>query len=465
MTGRSSSRPPGPDDGIPPAAEPDVGGLQSGQIPPNAEQSERALLGAILIDASCLDWVKDIVDPSDFYFEANRTIYETILALRECGAWIDAVVVAEDLARTGLLARVGGAAYMDQLVDAVPISSHVEEHARTIADRAGHRERVKIANRLKRSAMECDADGEAAQCDALRDSLEGSGPVFRSVTAAEYGARPRALGTKARWLIERVWLERGCGLIVAREKCQKSLIGISMCMSIATGRAWFGQFRILLTGPVCYFDGENSDDERHRRVMMVSQAMGIPISDTRDLHFFGEDQIDLRNRRTRGRVAATIRRIRPVLTIFDPWTRFAPGVNVNNSHEVAPLLGWARSVERETGSGVVFMHHLRKPQQPAFGFKAKKKDNPKDLIGEIRGTSDFGAWYDSAMAIAKPSEESRPIACLHRGGQELTGITIGVHFDDDAGAVRLWVKSKEEQQLGLGGKKEGDEDDDDGPTF
>src|SRR5579884_3626009 len=91
------------------------------RIPPNNLEAEMALLGAIIADpkGETLDAIAGIVDAADFYAHIHESIFAAIVALQQRAEPADLVGVAAELRRRQQLDRVGGVAYLTQLIDAV----------------------------------------------------------------------------------------------------------------------------------------------------------------------------------------------------------------------------------------------------------------------------------------------------------------------------------------------------------
>ena len=105
-------------------------------LPHNLE-AERSVLGAILIHNDAFNVAAELVDSGDFFRDAHRRVFDTMVDLNERGQAIDLVTLKDELARSGDLDDVGGAAYIAALVDGVPRSTNVEHYARD-RQRAGH---------------------------------------------------------------------------------------------------------------------------------------------------------------------------------------------------------------------------------------------------------------------------------------------------------------------------------------
>jgi replicative DNA helicase len=108
-------------------------------------ESERALLGAMLIDDEAAKYGCQLARPEHLFSEANRRIFSKMLELRQSDRKIDLVTIVEALRTAGELDRVGGAPYVSSLSDGVPIGGykHLDEYARLV--RKGALQRSLIA--------------------------------------------------------------------------------------------------------------------------------------------------------------------------------------------------------------------------------------------------------------------------------------------------------------------------------
>jgi len=122
---------------------------------PSDDNAERAVLGAMLLDASsCWHEASDIVQASDFYSPKHGLIWSAMATLEESGAGIDTVMVRSQLALAGLLDRAGGDAYLLSLTDTIPIVANTEQHALRIRDLSAARSALQAALALVAEARE-----------------------------------------------------------------------------------------------------------------------------------------------------------------------------------------------------------------------------------------------------------------------------------------------------------------------
>jgi replicative DNA helicase len=106
------------------------------RILPHDLESERAVLGAILIRPDVFFDVADVLQADDFYRDAHRRIFRHMRALVDTKTAIDALTLRDALARANELEPVGGAAYVIGLTDGVPRSTNAPDYARIVREKA-----------------------------------------------------------------------------------------------------------------------------------------------------------------------------------------------------------------------------------------------------------------------------------------------------------------------------------------
>src|SRR5450755_4374485 len=118
-------------------------------LPQNLE-AERSVLGAVLLDPNALSFVVPILTPDDFFPDTHRRIYRSMLDLSQRSAEIDILTLKEEFSRTGTVERVGGAAYLSSLLDAVPDVANVEHYARIVKEKSTLRRLIQAGQKLVR---------------------------------------------------------------------------------------------------------------------------------------------------------------------------------------------------------------------------------------------------------------------------------------------------------------------------
>ncbi|HET9490795.1 MAG TPA: replicative DNA helicase [Methylomirabilota bacterium] len=158
------------------------------RIPPHNLDAERAVLGAVLLEGrETLPRVIELLRRTDFYTEAHRTIYETMLRLFDRGEPVDLITLSEELRRIAALEAVGGPAALALLVEHASIAAHLGSYATIVRDMAVLRELIQTSTQIITQAFDAKEDVQSLVDDAERRifglaerRLEGSAlPVGR----------------------------------------------------------------------------------------------------------------------------------------------------------------------------------------------------------------------------------------------------------------------------------------------
>lgn len=106
------------------------------RVLPQDVMSEKAVLGSVFIAPEKLLTAAELIQPSDFYYPANQTIFKAMLELADNGQAIDPLTIRNLLDSRGEFEPSGGMAYLTELVTAVPTSANIEYYAKNVADKA-----------------------------------------------------------------------------------------------------------------------------------------------------------------------------------------------------------------------------------------------------------------------------------------------------------------------------------------
>ncbi len=123
-------------------------------VPPQNLEAEESVLGAMLISATAIGSVTEILDASDFYRESHAKVYRAALGLWGKGEPVDAITLADELDERGELEVVGGAPRIAELAALVPAASNVEHYARIVKELATLRGLVRVGQEITRLGQE-----------------------------------------------------------------------------------------------------------------------------------------------------------------------------------------------------------------------------------------------------------------------------------------------------------------------
>ncbi|MCU0838226.1 MAG: replicative DNA helicase [Rhodospirillales bacterium] len=183
--------------GISPGASlPFAAGTLAGarRLPHNID-AERSLLGAILVNNAAFERVAEFLIADHFAYEPHRRVFAACRQLIERGQLVDPVILGGLLEHDGVIAEMGGVAYLVHLADSAVAAVNAGDYGRLIHDLYLRRELIGIGEEVVDRAYTGDIDqpapsqielAEQALFDlATRGRSEGGfAPFSASVTEA-----------------------------------------------------------------------------------------------------------------------------------------------------------------------------------------------------------------------------------------------------------------------------------------
>ena len=139
-------------------------GAGLGNKPPQAVDFEEAVLGALLIDANCVEDVMEELEPNCFYEPRNRTIFEAMSKLVNEHVALDLLSVGEKLKAMGKLDEVGGTLALVSLTERIAAAAHVEYYVKVLKQKCIQRELISAAYEILKGSFD-----DGANVDELID--------------------------------------------------------------------------------------------------------------------------------------------------------------------------------------------------------------------------------------------------------------------------------------------------------
>src|SRR5438128_2669370 len=103
-----------------------------GRMPPQDIEIERAVLGAVMLNPGAIHEIADILAVDSFYSGVHRIIYDAMLGLHARSEPIDVVTVSGKLKERKLLQEIGGAAYLNDLVNIATSPGSARHYAQIV---------------------------------------------------------------------------------------------------------------------------------------------------------------------------------------------------------------------------------------------------------------------------------------------------------------------------------------------
>ena len=118
------------------------------QLMPQNIEAEEAILGAILVNPSCMNKIVEQIRPESFYKPAHRYVYEAMLQLYNGEDKIDIVSVSDVLNINQKLELVGGRAFINDLSYNTITTANVEYYARIVQEKAIKRSLINAGSEI-----------------------------------------------------------------------------------------------------------------------------------------------------------------------------------------------------------------------------------------------------------------------------------------------------------------------------
>jgi replicative DNA helicase len=222
-----------------------------GKVPPQANDMEEAVLGAVMLEKEAVITVLDILKPESFYREAHQKIFKAISDLSTREFPVDLYTVTEELRSRHELDSVGGPVYLTQLTSKVVSAANVDYHSRIVAQKYIQRELIRVSTEIQTRSFDDTYDVTELldySENALFQVAEGNikrevAPINEVIKAAireieEAGKREDALvGIPSGFTkLDRLtsgWQKSELVIIAARPSMGKTAFALSMARNMA----------------------------------------------------------------------------------------------------------------------------------------------------------------------------------------------------------------------------------------
>jgi len=251
--------------------------------------------------------------------------------------------------------------------------------------------------------------------DNTSDSDRSTAPMLPVVRAAALQGSVHADS----WLIDQLWTDQAVGVVGGSPKSGKTWLALEIAVSVASGTPCLGAFSVRAPGPVLLYAAEDSAAAVRARLKTLARVHALDFEHL-DVRVITADALRLDRPDDQDRLAATVAAHRPALLVLDPLVR-VHAIDENVAGQVAALLAYLRSLQRQTGAAIALIHHVRKNVSPASGAGYS-----------LRGSSDLYAWLDSFLYLRKHHDQLT-LTAEHRAASSFGPVALQLAQSDPAG--------------------------------
>jgi replicative DNA helicase len=405
---------------------------------PSSPESERVILGAILLDNTLISQGIELLSADDFYSPLHRRVFRAMSNLFERGDKIDPILIGEELRKEGQLENIGGVATITNLTYGLPHFSNIAHYAKIVHDKAVVRNLIKVCNQITSEALAEEEDAEVVldhaeqAIFALADERTRQGfshikPVAETVLAKvqEYARREShaltGLSTGFRDLDQMTsGLQRTDLIIVA---ARPSMGKTALCLTLAQNAA------TLEKAVVAVFSLEMSKEQLVMR-MLSSEAkvdahrfrsgylsrdewgrLAEAIGTLSEAKIFIDDTAGISVLEMRAKTRRLIAEQKKLDLIVVDYLQLMSGSRRSESRqqEVSQISRELKGLAKELGVPVVALSQLSRAPEA--------RNPPKPMMSDLRESGSIEQDADVVAFIYrddyyKPSEENAGIAEL-----------------------------------------------------
>lgn len=367
------------------------------KLAPHSIEAEQSVLCAVLLDNAALTLARKTLSGRDFYRTAHRIIYLAMLDLADNGEAIDNITLAEELRTNGLLADVGGSAYIAELITVVGSAANVQHHARIVAEKA---KLHLLRNQLIEATEAANQGMDLGRLSQLVDRLQivsanglADGKPHLKQAVLGYDELLRAdIPERAMHL---PWLPAGSiSMIFGPRGIGKTMLGAGVAVSLCTGTQCL-KWPVTEPVAVLYVDGEMSLDvlrERFTKLLPCPPKATLQFLTAEHVYHTLRTDLVLSTQSTREQIVGildanpTIR-----VLVLDNISCLFSGIDEDKKRDWEPINAWLIRL-RHRGISTILIHHAGKG-------------------GQQRGTSGREDALDVTIQLDRPADYEAKQGC------------------------------------------------------
>ena len=148
--------------------------MLAGTMPPNDQNAERAVLGAVFLNGNALADAMEYVEAGDFYLRQHQILFQAMLDLYEDDKPVDVLTMKSILETKKQLDDAGGIAYLAELAAAVPSARNAGYYAKIVSEKAQLRRLIQTASNIINKAQNPDDEVDNILDEAERQIMDVS---------------------------------------------------------------------------------------------------------------------------------------------------------------------------------------------------------------------------------------------------------------------------------------------------
>lgn len=134
---------------------------------PHSIEAEQSVIGSMLIDKTSIAEAMEVLKTEDFYKDAHKLIFNSILELYQEDIAVDIITLTEDLKAKDKLDSSGGITYISELGGSVVSTANIQSYIKIVKDKSILRRLIKSSTKI------------------IEESYNNQGDVLKAMDLAE----------------------------------------------------------------------------------------------------------------------------------------------------------------------------------------------------------------------------------------------------------------------------------------
>ena len=433
-----------------------------GRIPPYSEEAERGVLGsALLSPEKVIDlMIQRKITPRALHVGAHKILFECLVEMNSTGQTIDPLTAAEYLRAKGLLEKVGGAVYIQQLLESTHTTAHAEHYMDIVYKKYVLRAIIEVATGSIDQCYGVDAEAEDIlhrtetelydlgehRSDILRawptlvadtmdyiNMLLDSNRSFSGLPSGFTDLDKKLNGFQDSEMI----------VLAARPSMGKTSLALNIAEHIAMGKGLpegkglpIGVFSLEMSAeqltqrmlachsevPLNYLRGTFLSKDIHARLMEgASTLKHLPI------HIDDTPSLDILELRSRARRMQKQHGIKFIVVDYLQLMNYAKFSRQGRQLEVAAMSGQVKAMAKELKLPVLVLSQLSRAPETRGGPSIPK-------LSDLR---DSGAIEQDADVVLLLRRPNRSPDDPEQADERLAIVDVAKHRNGETGEVRL----------------------------
>ena len=127
---------------------------------PQSIEAEKSVLGSMMIDKNVIAQAVEILSAEDFYRDAHKYIFKSIVEMYQRDEPIDEITLLEHLKSTDRLEKSGGISYITEIGSSVLTTANVKSYIKIVEDKATLRKLIDSSTKIIESCYNNQDDVE-----------------------------------------------------------------------------------------------------------------------------------------------------------------------------------------------------------------------------------------------------------------------------------------------------------------